>query len=173
MFEFIWYICLMISISMTVVSHAYVMYSSTGVYMFLISVIIGAGAHKLEYFGYAIYAVGVFLMFTDPFAVKKDGSSSNLLLGDLISFLGASSGAMLGYYNSKNTKVIHPITLYGQINFFSIIYQSIFASIMLGPSSVLSFNTDYGMFGWLSDSHLTVFLLFVVAPFFGILNNVS
>ena len=140
--------------------------------MFLVSIIVGAGAHKLEYFGYSIYLVGIFLMFTDPFAVKKEGDS-HLLLGDLIAFIGAGSGALLGYYNSKNTKIIHPITLYGQINFYSIIYQATFACIMLGPTNVLSFNTDLGMFGWLSDSSLTWFLLFIVAPFFGILNNVS
>ena len=102
------------------------------------AILTGAGAHRFEYFGYALFAVGVFLMLTDPFAVKT-GDSSNLILGDVIAFLSAGFGAILGLYNSNNAKIIHPVTLYGQINFFSIFYQTAFAWFILGPSNVISF----------------------------------
>ena len=61
-FDFFWYIGWMVGISMTITSHALVMYSSTNVYMFVFAIITGAGAHRFEYFGYGLFGVGVFLM---------------------------------------------------------------------------------------------------------------
>jgi len=61
-------------------------------------------------------------MITDPYAVKV-GGSSDPFLGDLVSFSSAFAGAMLGLYSSNNAKIIHPLILYGQVNFFSIFYQ--------------------------------------------------
>ena len=115
----------MIGISMTITSHAMVMYSSTGIYMFVFGMIIGNTMHKLEYFGMVMYLLGVFLMLTDPFAIKI-GGEGNQLVGDAIAFVGASAGAMLGYYNSKTSKVIHPLVFLTHVLIISSIYQITF-----------------------------------------------
>ena len=115
----------MIGISMTITSHAMVMYSSTGIYMFVFGIIIGNTMHKLEYFGMVMYLLGVFLMLTDPFAIKI-GGEGNQLVGDAIAFIGASAGAMLGYYNSKTSKVIHPLVFLTHVLVISSIYQITF-----------------------------------------------
>ena len=124
-FDFSWYVGLVASISMTVTSHAMVLFSATGVYMFAFSVLTCAAVHRFEYLGYAFFAIGVLLMLTDPFATKIDGGG-NQFLGDIIAFVSAGAGAILGVYNSNNAKIIHPIILLGQVSFFSIIYQIVF-----------------------------------------------
>lgn len=115
----------MVGISMTITSHAMVMYSSTGIYMFAFGLLVGNSMHKLEYLGVAMYLLGVFLMLTDPYAVKV-GGEGNQYMGDLIAFVGASAGAMLGYYNSKTSKVIHPLVFLTHVLFISSLYQIAF-----------------------------------------------
>jgi len=124
-FDFIWYVSLIVACSMTVTSHAMVMYSSTGVYMMAFILITGGIIHKFEYYGYALFFIGVFLMLTDPYAVKI-GGTGNQYLGDLIGFLGAGAGAMLGLYNSRNSKLLHPIVVMTHIFVISGLFQGIF-----------------------------------------------
>ena len=125
----------------------------------------------LNILGMHFFAIGVLLMLTDPFATKIDGDG-NQFLGDIIAFVSAGAGAILGVYNSNNAKIIHPIILLGQVSFFSIIYQIVFCWILLGPSTSLSMNQEYGIFGWFSNANLFLFILLVVAPFTGVMNNV-
>lgn len=171
-FSFIWYVGLVMGCSMTITSHAMVMYSSTGVYLLAYALITGAIIHKFEYCGYALFFLGVFLLFTDPFAVKKDGVG-NQYLGDLITFLGSGAGAIMGFYNSRNSKLIHPVVFMNHLLVFSTIYQISFACFMLGPSNVLSFDISYGAFGWMSDKDTMWFLLAVIAPINGTGSNLA
>lgn len=171
-FGFIWYVGLIVGCSMTVTSHAMVMYSSTGVYMLVFSIIMGSLVHKFELYGYALFFLGVFLLFTDPYAVKI-GGSGNQYIGDLITFLGAGAGAILGFYNSRNSKLIHPVVIMNHCLVFSSIFQITFASFMLGPSRVLSFDTEYGAFGWIADTDTFWFLVLIVAPFNGMTCNIA
>lgn len=85
---------------MTISSHAMVMYSSTSAFMFAISAILGATIHTYEFFGFGFYLAGVFMLFSDPLASKVSGDEHHLI-GDLIAFLSAGSGAILSYINSK------------------------------------------------------------------------
>lgn len=121
-FDFCWYVGLVTSISMTVTSRAMVLFSATGVYMFAFSVLTCASVHRFEYLGHVLFAIGVLFMLTDPFAAKTDGDQ-NMYLGDLIAFLSAAAGAMLGLLNSNNAKLIHPVILLGQVSLFSVFYQ--------------------------------------------------
>ena len=107
---FIWSMGLVFACSMTITSHAMVMYSSAGVYMFAFALITKASIHKFEYFGYFIFFVGIFLLLTDPYAVKE-GGVGNQYVGDLIAFLSAFSGAIQGIFNSRNWKLVHPVIL--------------------------------------------------------------
>lgn len=64
------------------------MYSSSGVYILFISLITCQPVHILELFGYFMYFVGVYFMFTDPHATKT-GMDGQSYLGDLLAFIGA------------------------------------------------------------------------------------
>lgn len=171
-FGFIWYVGLVVGCSMTITSHAMVMYSSTGVYMLAFTVLTGALVHKFELYGYALFFLGVFLMFTDPYAIKE-GGVGNQYVGDLITFLGAGSGAILGFYNSRNSKLIHPIVIMNHCFVFSVLFQTSFACFMLGADRVLSFDPGYGVLGWITDKDTFWFLVGIVAPFNGMTCNIA
>jgi hypothetical protein len=171
-FDMGWYLGLIVGCSMTISSHAMVMYSSTGVFMFAFAVVTRVAVHKYEVVGYSMFALGVILMFTDPYAIKVDGIGSQYL-GDLIAFLGAGSGAIVGILNSTNTKLMHPLVLMSQLLTISVVYQTAFCCFMLGPDKVLSFDPGYGVFGWMSDSSTAVYLMGIVAPFNGLTSNFS
>lgn len=87
-FLFCWNTGLILGCSMTITSHADIMYSSSGVYILLVSLITCKPVHFLEIFGYAMYGFGVYFMFTDPLA-SKTGMDGQSYLGDLYAFLGA------------------------------------------------------------------------------------
>ena len=88
----------------------------------------------------------------------------------IIAFIGAGSGAIFGYYNSKTTKIIHPLVFLSHVILISITYQITFLWFLLGPSKVLSRDTGYGAFGWTADSETFWFLILFAAPFNGYLN---
>ena len=68
--------------------------------MFAITAILKATIHTYEFFGYGFYFAGVFMLLTDPHALKVN-ASEHYLIGDFISFLSAGSGAILCFINSK------------------------------------------------------------------------
>ena len=63
--------------SFTTTSHADIMYWSSGVWIFLVTILIWGTIHKFEVYGYFLYLIGVIFMFVDPFASKTwmDGQS--------------------------------------------------------------------------------------------------
>ena len=87
---FIWNIGFILGCSLTLTSHADIMYSSAGAYIFLYAVITLQMVHKFEYIGYGMYAIGVYLMFTDPFATKTNMEGQSYI-GDLYAFGGAGA----------------------------------------------------------------------------------
>ena len=87
---FFWNIGFILGCSKTITSHADIMYSSAGVYIFLYAVITLQMVHKFEYIGYGMYAIGVYLMFTDPFATKTNMEGQSYM-GDLYAFGGAGA----------------------------------------------------------------------------------
>ena len=169
-FSFIWYICFVISWSMTITSHAMVLSSSYWFYIFAFTLIMGFSIHKYEYLGYILFAFGIVMLLTDPFA-RKENRVENQFLGDIVAFTGALSWSIQGVLSSRNYKLIHPLILSTHCTFIFVIFQLIIASAMVGPRVVFSFNQDYGAFGWLSDSSTILYVLFVVAPLFGVVNN--
>ena len=54
----------------------------------------------MSFFGFGFYLAGVFMLFSDPLASKVSGDEHHLI-GNLIAFLSAGSGAILSYINSK------------------------------------------------------------------------
>jgi len=171
-FGFLWYISLVVGCSVTVTSHAMVMYCSTGVYFLFYALFTGKYVHMYELFGYALFFLGVFLMLTDPYAVKEEGSG-NQYIGDLIPFLGAGAGAINGYLNSKNSTMVNPLVLMFQVFLCQTCYQLMFGSIVNGPLTFLSFDAHNGAFGWLTDFDVIISMLLIVGPFTGILGNVG
>lgn len=169
---FLWFVTFVIGCSMTITSHAMVMYSSSGVYMLLWSIITGVTIHKFEYLGYGLFFLGIFLMLTDPFAVKP-GVEGNQYLGDLIAFGGAAFGAVQGFYNSRNSKIIHPVVIMNHCFFFSAVFQLVLYSFIYGPSVIFSFDKEMGGFGWFADPELFWFLFGVIGPLNAMTCNIS
>jgi hypothetical protein len=85
---FLWNLGLILGCSLTITSHADIMYSSGGVYLVAFAAITCKYVHKLEYMGYGLYFIGVWMMFTDPLATKT-GMDGQSYLGDLYAFIGA------------------------------------------------------------------------------------
>jgi hypothetical protein len=96
-----WWMGLIIGCSMTVTSHAHILFSSTGVYILIFSLITLKVVHKYEIVGYCIFIVGVFVTLTDPLA-KKHGENDHALLGCLIAFIGGGFGSVVGILSQKN-----------------------------------------------------------------------
>jgi hypothetical protein len=44
---------------------------------------------------------------------------------------------------------------------------------MLGPNKVLSFDSDYGFFGWANDSGTVIYLVGFIGPFNGLTTNLA
>ena len=88
-FMFIWVAGFIVGWSLTITSHADIMYWSSGVYIFAATALTWGTIHNLEIFWYILYLIGVCFMFNDPHA-SKIGMDSQSYLGDLIAFLGAS-----------------------------------------------------------------------------------
>ena len=93
---------------MTLTSHADIMYSSGGVYLLLASLLLCQPVHMLEILGYSLYAIGVYMLFTDPFATKT-GMEGQSILGDVYAFAGAGFAAIFSYINSTLANEIHPV----------------------------------------------------------------
>ena len=108
--------------SFTITSHADIMYWSSGVWIFLVTILIWGTIHKFEIYGYLLYLIGVIFMFVDPFASKTwmDGQS---YLGDLYAFLGAGAWAIFTYLNKINDPGLHPMLMLTQMFVFCTILQ--------------------------------------------------
>mmetsp|Transcript_5761 Transcript_5761/g.6757 ORF Transcript_5761/g.6757 Transcript_5761/m.6757 type:complete len:150 (-) Transcript_5761:89-538(-) len=92
----LWMLGYIIGCSMTVTSHADIMYCSSGVWIFFITILIGGVVHRLEVIGYVLYFLGTYFMFTDHTATKT-GMDGQSYLGDLYAFLGAGSCVVFAY----------------------------------------------------------------------------
>mmetsp|Transcript_43341 Transcript_43341/g.50931 ORF Transcript_43341/g.50931 Transcript_43341/m.50931 type:complete len:125 (-) Transcript_43341:555-929(-) len=92
-FTCVWHLSFIVSSSMTLTSHAMVMYNSSGIFMFIFSVITLKTLHKLEIIGYLLFSLGYLWLLMDTTAAKA-GNESHIVLGDLISTGGAVFGAI-------------------------------------------------------------------------------
>ena len=101
----LWNLGFIVGCSMTITSHATILYTSSGIYLIALSIITWKYLHKLEHLGYGVYLIGAFFMLSDPDATKQGGGGPSYT-GDLISFLGAGAGAVSGYFCAKNSKKI-------------------------------------------------------------------
>jgi hypothetical protein len=169
---FMWNLGFILGCSLTITSHADIMYSSGGVYLILIAIVTGRYVHRLEYFGYGLYLFGVYLMFTDPSATKSnmDGQS---YLGDLYAFLGAGCWAAFNLMNEGKSAEVHLLVTLAQNFILSTMFQLLIFPFFVGPSLFFSFNPNYGVFGFLVNFDAFIQLMWVVAPITGILGNIG
>lgn len=129
--------------------------------------------HKFEIIGYVVFGFGVYLMFTDPFAVKSGGGGDRLW-GNLIPFIGAGMGAILGYINSSKYYQLHPLVRMAQYFLFGVFYQLIFSPLFIQDNEkYYSFDPEYGAFGWLGSWSNFFNVLFLVSPITGVLGNIG
>jgi len=85
---FSWTTGLILGCSLTVTSHADIMYSSSGVYILMATLITCQSVHILELVGYFMYFIGVYIMLIDESAFKT-GINGHSYLGDMYAFIGA------------------------------------------------------------------------------------
>ncbi len=109
-FMMTWLMGLIIGCSKTITSHAHILYSSTGAYVLLFSLITRKIIHHFEKFGYILLGIGIFIALDDPLAMKK-GETNEPMLGCLIAFGSAGFGAVYGIINQTNSRIFHPIIL--------------------------------------------------------------
>lgn len=171
-FIYLWNLGFILGCSLTITSHADVMYSSSGVYLLLFAVVTCKVVHKLEYLGYALYAFGVYMMFTDPSATKT-GMDGQSYWGDLYAFLGAGCCAAFNIMNEGKMEDLHPMVTLTQNYMFATIFQLVTFPFFVGPSTFFSFDGSYGAFGWLTNFDAFILLMGVVAPVTGILSNIG
>lgn len=169
---FLWNLGFILGCSLTITSHADIMYSSGGVYLILIAIVTCQRVHRLEYLGYAMYFIGVYMMFTDPSATKA-GMDGQSYLGDLYAILGAGCCAIFNIINAGKMEGMHPMVTLTMNFIFATLFQLVVFPFIVGPSVFYSFDPHMGAFGWLSTWQAFSILMFVVAPITGILGNLG
>lgn len=166
---FSWTTGLILGCSLTVTSHADIMYSSSGVYILMATLITCQSVHILELVGYFMYFIGVYIMLIDESAFKT-GINGHSYLGDMYAFIGAGFWALFSYINRNNNNKLHPLVTLTQISIFSSLMQMAIFPFLVKSPGFFSFDPFNGAFGWLTDSH--AFLLVVVnALITGIIGN--
>lgn len=128
--------------------------------------------HKLEYLGYLFYAVGVYLMFTDPEATKA-GMDGQSYAGDIYAFAGAGCCAIFNLLNEGEMEDLHPMVTLTQNFIFAAFFQLLIFPFVVGPSVFFSMDQTEGAFGWLVSPDAFFLLMGVVAPITGILGNLG
>jgi len=168
----LWTLGYILGCSLTITSHADIMCCSSGVWIFFASVVLCSKIHKFEIAGYALYALGVFFMFTDPFATKT-GMDGQSYWGDLLPFLGAGACATLTYINKTSDVESHPMVKITHCFLFSSLYQLMLLPMFIDPKNIFSLDPVEGAFGWLGSFH-SFLLVFVVNAFLtGIVGNLG
>ncbi|CAI2371622.1 unnamed protein product [Moneuplotes crassus] len=157
---FVWVFGFIVGCKYTLASHADVLYSSCGVYLLIISVMACQYVHKYEFIGYFIYSIGVLIMVTDPFALKKD-ESQNKAFGDIIAFTTSLGGALYGIFNEKVRRDTPFQVEMFQLFCFQFIFETILIPLFDFNPKYFSFDRQYGMFGWLNDYWIYLIVLSV------------
>lgn len=171
-FIYLWNLGFILGCSLTLTAHADIMYSSGGVYLIMIAVVTCKSVHQLEYAGYVLYALGVYLMFTDVQATKT-GMNGQSYVGDLYAFLGAGCSAVFNLINIGRMEDQHPLVTLTQNFIFATIFQLVTFPFFMEPSLFFSFDPVVGAFGWMTNFNAFVLLMGVVAPVTGILGNLG
>ena len=158
--------------SLTITSHADIMYSSSWVWIFIGTILTWGVIDKFEVYGYFFYLIGVAFMFSDQSASKtwSDGQSYK---GDLFAFLGAGSWAIFTYLNKKIKLCIDPITKSAQCYMFSMIFQFAMFPFLTSSDKFFSFDPELGAFGWMYDWDSFVLVFLINAPITGIIGNIG
>ncbi|CAI2367963.1 unnamed protein product [Moneuplotes crassus] len=171
-FMFMWVFGLVIGCKYTLTAHADVLYCSSGVFILLISILTCRYVNKFEVIGYIVYGVGVAIMLSDPLATKAEGTT-NKLLGNLFAFSGAFGGALYGIISTKLKRDSSQEVCLFYLFLGQVIIQVIIFSHAEENPLFFSMDSEYGIFGWLSDPWLIIIMCGFVAPWTSILTNYS
>lgn len=167
-----WNLGFIVGCSLTITSHADIMYSSSSVFLFVFSIFTCQKIFAMEVIGYSLYVVGVYFMFTDPNAVKT-GQDEQAYLGDLIAFGGAGCCAIFNIINNKHSEGLPPIVMMGQTFFMCSIYQLLVFPFLTSSTVFYSFDPEMGAFGWLTNWNAFILVIGINAPITGLLSNLG
>jgi hypothetical protein len=171
-FMFGWVVGLILGCSKTVASHAHVLYSSTGVYIIVFSLITCKIVHRFEILGYMIFVIGLFITLSDPLA-QKQGDNSQHALGNIIAFVGTGFGAIGSILSQKNAQDYHFMVLITQLFFFIAILQLLIFPLFHENALFFSFDSEMGAFGWMADPSTFIYLVSFVVPITSVLANIG
>ena len=74
----------------------------------MISIVTWGTVHKYEVAAYFLYFIGIFFLFTDPFALKA-GTTEPSYLGDFLAINGAIWAAIYSYTIKYTKWNLHPM----------------------------------------------------------------
>ena len=158
--------------SMTVTSHAAILYSSCCVYMLLFALITGQNVPTLCKMALAFYVSGGYLMISDPSAAKV-GAEGSTILGDVICFAGAAFGSLACVYFTKIPSHIPVITKNAGVFMFSALTQIVIVPFIVGFDKFYSLEHGVGGFTWMFAAKSFFVVIFVVALITGVVGNIG
>ena len=138
----------------------------------MISVSTWGNIHKYEIIAYILYFIGIFFLFTDPFALKA-GTTEPSYFGDFLAMIGAFCAAMYSYFIKYVKYDLHPMikTIYGFLT--SITYMYILFPFLTMSDKFFSFDPEYGTFGWLTNWTCFLEVICINAFVTGLLANIG
>ena len=167
----VWNTTFILGGSMTVTSHASILYSSSSVFMMLYFLVTGQPLPSACKIALMMYIGGGYLMISDPHATKV-GSDESSMVGDLICFSGAAVGALCCIYFSRIPADIPTFTKNSAVFLFSAIGQMFLFPFFMGFGNFYSFRQGIGAFAWIADAD-TLSLVLVVSLITGVLGNIG
>lgn len=171
-FLFMWVLGLVLGCKYTLTAHADVLYCSNGVFILLIAILTCQYVHKFEIGGYLIYGVGVLIMLSDPLATKT-GEGTNKMLGNFLAIGGALGGALYGICSTKLKRDSEQVVCMFYLFLGHFIIQILLFPHLEENPLFFSFDSEFGIFGWMSNPWYAAFLLLFVCPWTSIVSNYS
>lgn len=152
--------CLIISSTLTVLSHSQVLGSLAGVLLIIYKMVTCGKLHSFEKIGAIMTIFGVLVLLSDKSAKKKDGRDASLW-GEFFGFMVSVFYVLFFLINSVLVKRIHGLIVYNLMNLIVIcILTTVF--LLFGEASisrVLSMDPQVGIFGCFATEKLHVTLL--------------
>lgn len=152
--------CLIISSTLTVLSHSQVLGSLAGVLLILYKMLTCENLHLYEKLGAALTIFGVLVLLSDKSAKKSDGREASLW-GEFFGFMVSVFYVLFFLINSVLVKRLHGLIVYTLMNLVVIFIMVLVILCFSGQGifTTLSMDLQYGVFGCFSLEKLPVTLL--------------
>ncbi|CAI2370412.1 unnamed protein product [Moneuplotes crassus] len=144
----------------TLVSHSGLFANFGGVFIVFLNLARSLPVHRLEIIGIIVVIIFAIIFVNDNSSTKTNGHT-NILLGDIISLCSAP---LYGIYYIVSARLLQklPSMVILQVSFtIQLIMNLIFYICFMDTEIFYSFDPNFGVFGWASDTYLVYSLVFV------------